>query len=181
MIFRKIVLLGHILLSGLQSSASGADTTKHSLNYLSGVSVIPNAVTNTSNGRRVNFIKVIGAGYQYQINKKWGVLAMGELQTESYMVTQNNEIRLRENIFMLLGGFSYELLPHLEVYAGAGAEVERNFTVPLLQIGVEYHLHIANNWYVSPELSYDLSEIQQSITGAFKFTRKFGSIKHLPD
>lgn len=152
---------------------------KHAIHYLNGMTLIPEVISETHEGKKMNFINTIGVSYQYQFTAQYAAMIITDLEMENYMLSNEDEIYFRENVVMVLLAGSYEPFPQIEVFAGAGVEFERGFHIGVAKFGVEYHLHIANDWYVSPEITMDVNKLHHTYTGAFKFTRKFGKIlKH---
>ncbi|MDR9398559.1 hypothetical protein [Salibacter sp.] len=149
---------------------------KHAIHYLNGLTLLPDAITESHEGKQLNFINTIGVSYQYQFDPKFAAMVITDLEMESYMLRSNEELYFRENVLLVVLAGSYEPTQHLEIFAGAGVEFESSQNLAVARFGIEYHFHIANDWYVSPELTMDITDLQYTYTGAFKFTRKFGKI-----
>ncbi|KAB1065175.1 hypothetical protein [Salibacter halophilus] len=149
---------------------------KHAIHYLNGLTLLPDAITESHEGKQLNFINTIGISYQYQFDSRFAAMIITDLEMESYMLKSDEELYFRENVLLVVLAGSYEPTPHLEIFTGAGIEFESSENFAVARFGIEYHFHIANDWYVSPELTMDITEIQNTYTGAFKFTRKFGKV-----
>ena len=81
-----------------------------------------------------------------------------DLELNNYEVDFEGDRLPRENA--LVTGFvaGYEILPRLGLIFGPGVEFERNKTLFILRVGLEYAIMLGNSWELFPALNYDFKQ-----------------------
>ncbi len=148
---------------------------RHSFSFFNGYVLIPNSYeTGAEIESKVIFVGLIGIDYKYYWAPKFNTGLVYELELGQYFIQDEGSPVPRENVqvFTLLAG--YEILPKLEIFIGPGFEYEIHKDYFILKVGLEYELLIANDWYFSPEISYNYKEVYESLVIGVHFRKKFG-------
>ncbi len=130
------------------------------------------------NDNGLNVLPTYGLEVEYWINKKWAVGFKGDIEIATYIIEKReNEVEIERERPLILttpvffkpwetNGFIFMLGPGIEI------EKEENFFV--VRMGVAYDVHLSHNWYVAPELIYDIKGgFINSFTAAIGFGKRF--------
>jgi hypothetical protein len=97
---------------------------KHHLSVVGGVTLIPEGKEEP--GDDFVLAPTLGVEYEYEINHRWAMAGMADVEFEEYAVDMDGGDLKRENVFILAVVAMYQVVPRFLVYAGPGYEIETN-------------------------------------------------------
>ena len=68
---------------------------------------------------------------------------------------------------------SYEF-HHVGISLGPGIEYEKTKSYPVLRLGMEYSLYVANGWWIIPEVSVEYKDVYENYNIGVKLAKSFG-------
>ncbi|BDD07200.1 hypothetical protein [Aureibacter tunicatorum] len=162
---------------------------RHSISILNGLTFIPESISehdidqiqsNRLNVSSVNesprYVQTWGVNYQYKVNNRLGIGIINDIELEKYAISHSGDILARDNVIVSSLVVYYDIISGLEIFGGAGYEFERDNNLFVWKVGVEYNLFIANDFYVAPELAFDIRKEYWNYTFGFKLTKFFGKL-----
>ncbi len=117
-----------------------------------------------------------GFNYDYWFNEKFAIGLHNDLIGESFAIRRSdNGVALERDIpFTTLLVAIYKLDFGLAPLVGLGAELERNETLFVCHLGLEYGVEFAEVWEVGANLTYDFKlEAYNSLAYGFSLSRRF--------
>ncbi|MEH0154901.1 hypothetical protein V6R21_12220 [Limibacter armeniacum] len=121
------------------------------------------------------FVPTLGIDYFRRFADRWSVGVIADIELDQYFIKLPSLVNdlARENVVVLCLIASYEMLPGWDIYAGPGAELERNESFAVLKIGSEYEFIRGENWGIGPFFSYDFKGNGDDEYNAFEFGLSF--------
>ncbi len=111
-----------------------------------------------------------GFDYEYWFNPKWGLGLHTDLELQTFIIQADHAEEDLEREYPLV--VSLDLMHNpwkgLVLELGGGYEFDRNRGFWLVQVGVEYEIHLSKGWDVFPTVFYD-SRIQAYDTWTIAF------------
>jgi len=124
-------------------------------------------------------LPTIGVEYIRELNHRFGVGLVTELEIGSHIIQKNEEGEViaeveRESALLLLPSVFFKVYKGLTLTAGYGVEFEKKENLALSKVGVEYSLKMHNpKWLILPSVSWDHTElfdgIVYGITAGYSF------------
>lgn len=95
-----------------------------------------------------------GVGLEYELNERWLLVFLTELEIMSYIVELGEGEELeREFPVITVLGFGYEFLPRAVLDVGFGREFEKTESFNLLHLAASYNFELPDNWSAGPGIS----------------------------
>ena len=158
---------------------------RHSVSYFNGLTFVPNSAAINAEDDTVNIelnerqhVPCFGFVYQYNFNHKWSMGGFVEFELSRYYISDDGVPLARENIFVVGIPFYFEPFQHFEVFVAPAYEFERHKNLAVVRFGLEYDLYIANDWWIAPEVVFDLKEKYFNYAFAIKLKKTFGKVIH---
>ncbi|WP_067144703.1 hypothetical protein [Pseudotamlana agarivorans] len=154
---RTILTALFLLLIILHLSAQEGEEKRNQVNLVFGYTHIPSAYEEGEKEKAV-FVPTIGVDYFRELNEKWVVGAVLDLELANYLVKFNRE-DLERNRALLIGVLAgYELSEHWGVMAGPAIEFEENKNLFVMRLATEYKIDLGESWLLLPALNFDFKE-----------------------
>lgn len=98
-----------------------------------------------------------GFDYEYWFNQKWGLGLHTDLELQTFVLTSSDseEDLVRDYPLVVSLDGLYNPWKGLVLELGGGYEFEPHKGFWLLQLGLEYEMHLHHNWDIFPTLFYD--------------------------
>jgi len=129
---------------------------KHHVSVLVGITYIPEGEINPDD--EFVLAPTIGAEYEYELNHRWALAGMMDLELKDYGVESGGKLLQRENVFIIAAVAMYRALPSLLVYLGPGYEFETHESFFVVRVGIKYEIEIKDNWGIAPTVEVDFKE-----------------------
>lgn len=116
-----------------------------------------------------------GIEIQYNFTHKFFAKWTNEIEFLSYTLKdEDGEKQIRDNAFLSIVTFGYDVIDKLAIIAGAGYEIEKSKNLWVCRFGMEYTIPFAKNWELSPEILYDIKkDSHTAITWGVGFGYRF--------
>ena len=94
--------------------------------------------------------------YDYWLSNKWAIGLQNDIVLESFII-ENHESELIERSYPLsvVPVAMYKAGKHVSIIGGVGAEFSKGHTLTLTRLGMEYGVHLHNNWEIGAALVWD--------------------------
>lgn len=162
-IFRIILLVFCISMNYSLAQEEGVvkneeeEEGKFGLALVLGYTYIPQARTEEGM-TETEYLPTIGLDLFYYPAERWKLGLVIDLELNKYEVDFEGERLPRENPFVTGLVAGYELFPRFGLLFGPGIEFERNKTLFILRLGLEYMIRLGNSWELFPALNYDFKQ-----------------------
>ncbi|WP_200975303.1 hypothetical protein [Echinicola sp. 20G] len=117
------------------------------------------------------FVPAVGFDYFRKIHERWEIGMMWDWELDHYIVISEELERERAMLFALVA--NYELTEKWAVFAGGGAEFEKNENLAIFRLGTEYAIEMQNNWEFVPALMFDFKKGYDTWSLSLGFCKKF--------
>ena len=133
------------------------EESKNQLTLVLGYTHIPDAYEEGKLNESV-FVPTIGIDYFRELNEKWFVGVVIDLELGNYLVNFNKEELERESALIIGALAGYEILENWSLMVGPAIEFEENKSLFVIRAGTEYRFPLQNNWSILPSFNYDFKE-----------------------
>ena len=140
-----------------EASEEIGNEPKNQITFVLGLTHIPDAFEEGELSESV-FVPTIGIDYFRELNEKWIVGAVLDLELGNYLVDFQREEIKRESAFVIGVLAGYEVLKNWALLAGPAIEFEKNKNLFVFRASTEYRFELENNWGILPSLNYDFKE-----------------------
>ena len=145
---------------------------KNQITVVIGYTHIPDAFEEGKLNESV-FIPTIGVDYFRELNEKWFVGLVLDLELGNYLVNFKRE-ELERNSALVIGALAgYEVAKNWALLAGPAIEFEKNKNLFVFRAGTEYRFKLENNWSILPSVNYDFKEEYSSWSLSVGVAKKF--------
>jgi len=134
-----------------------SEEQKNQITLVLGYTHIPEAFEEGEFNKSV-FVPTIGIDYFRELNEKWFIGVVLDLELGNYLIGFNQEELERESALIIGALAGYEILENLSLMAGPGIEFEKNKNLFVFRVGTEYRFPLNNNWSILPSFNYDFKE-----------------------
>ncbi|KAB1068457.1 hypothetical protein F6U93_07075 [Tamlana haliotis] len=144
-------------LSAQESNEAERSETKNQINFVIGYTHIPRAF---EDGREEDpvFVPTIGIDYFRELNEKWVLGLVMDLELTDYALEFNGDHLPRENAFLVGVIAGYELSEHWGIMAGPAIEFEDHKDLFVFRLATEYKIDLGESWLLLPSFNYDFKE-----------------------
>lgn len=129
---------------------------KHLVVLATGYTFIPKATSIGGTEPNGVFVPSIGMDYFYKLSPKFEIGTMIDLELGDYLIFEKD--LSREKAFLVLAVGSYRLFPNVNVFTGAGIELEKHEHLGVFRLGAEYTFRLNNDWVIGPGFFYDIKK-----------------------
>lgn len=136
-----------------------------------GYSYVPEGAALDENQSDGIFVPSIGIDYKRRISEKWALALFTDLELDHYLIIDKDFER--ERAFIAVLGANYEIAEGLGSFAGAGAEFEKNESLWILRLGIEYGFNLGKNWVMVPSIFCDWKEQYTTFSSSIGVSYKF--------
>jgi hypothetical protein len=152
---------------------------RHKASLLFGDAVVHGVHNSQTGNEQYELVPSFGIDYEYWLTHKWAVGAYNEIVFSNILVEQDEEEYIERETSMLFSGVViFEPVKRFTLFAGAGAEIEQNETLPVAYMGIEYAFIRCDDWEVSVSTGYINKELYDAFTFGIVIGRRFG--KNIP-
>lgn len=130
---------------------------KNQITFVFGYTHIPDAFEEGKLNESV-FVPTIGIDYFRELNEKWFVGVILDLELGNYIVNFEREELKRESAVIIGALAGYEIAKNLALLVGPALEFEKNRNLFVFRAGAEYRFELENNWGILPSFNYDFKE-----------------------
>lgn len=130
---------------------------KNQITVVFGYTHIPDAFEEGKLNESV-FVPTIGVDYFRELNEKWFIGVVLDLEFGNYLVNFKREELERESAFVVGALAGYEVLENWAFMAGPAIEFEKNKNLFVFRASTEYRFKLENDWAILPSLNYDFKE-----------------------
>jgi len=155
-----------------QEEIENNEEPKNQLTFVFGYTHIPDAYEEGKLNESV-FVPTIGIDYIRELNEKWFVGVVLDLELGNYLVEFNKEELERDSAFIVGALAGYEVVENWSLMAGPAIEFEKNKSLFVFRAGTEYRFELENNWGILPSLNYDFKEEYSTWSINIGITKKF--------
>jgi len=150
----------------------------HKLSLFTGYGLIPGAIDEETEEKRMKVIPVLGLDYDYWFNHKFGLGLHSDLELSSYSVEKDDHDYIsREYAFVSAVIFLYEPIQGWSLFGGPGYEFEQQHNFALFKIGTDVSKSFEQGWSVGISASYDIKEVNSSLTFGVIVGKRLGKSK----
>ncbi|WP_298536357.1 hypothetical protein [uncultured Algibacter sp.] len=156
---KLLFITAFLVLSGnlfSQETLGEESELKNSFLLNFGYTHVPGGEELEGGGNSGVFVPAIGLDYAREINERWELLLMLDLELGKYLV-RSKELN-RENAFMVLGGASYRVLESIHLLGGLGVEFEKNENLFVTRLGGEYIHELKGPWGLMTGVYWDYKQ-----------------------
>ncbi|MBU2949137.1 porin family protein [Tamlana agarivorans] len=161
-----------IQLSAQENSEFEVRENKNQINFVIGYTHIPSAFEDGKEEGPV-FVLTIGIDYFRELNEKWVLGFVMDLELGDYSLDFNDDQLDRENAFLVGIIAGYELSEHWGVMAGPAIEFEGNKDLFVFRLTTEYKIDLGESWLLLPSFNYDFKEEYSSWNLSVGVGKKF--------
>jgi hypothetical protein len=170
--FLIISLLSFNIYAQVESENQESEESKNQITVVLGYTHIPSAFEEGKLNESV-FVPTIGIDYFRELNEKWFIGAVLDLELGDYIVNFNREELERESALIIGVLVGYEVAENLALMAGPAIEFEKNKNLFVIRAGTEYRFELENDWSILPSLNYDFKEEYSSWSINVGVAKKF--------
>lgn len=172
-----ILLVSNIQLAAQEAEPDNKDRSQwehdhsHLLGADFGITFVPLGNQLEGTDARGLWAPMVGLDYFYRISRRWGAGFIGAIELDHYVVTDDQVER--ENALNLTLVGMYTPARYLDLFLGGGIEIEQHDNLAVLRLGLQYSMHLGQNWAVVPKLYFDFKENYNTWTFSLSLARKF--------
>lgn len=141
----------------LPTLAQEGEGQRNQINFVFGYTHIPSAFEEGEYEKDV-FVPTIGVDYFRELNEKWVLGAVLDLELANYLVEFSREHLERDSALLIGVLAGYELSEHWGVMAGPVIEFEDNKNLFVMRLALEYKVTLGKSWLLLPAFTVDFKE-----------------------
>ncbi len=98
----------------------------------------------------------IGLNFKYWIDDKFAIGWYNNIVARTFVVNSDSHQDLdREYPFITSFVGIFKPWKNLSFFAGPGVEIEKNQSLFVIRLGIDYAFSLSNDWYISPRFIFD--------------------------
>ncbi len=117
------------------------------------------------------YVPSIGIDYFRKVSPKLEIGTMVDLELSDYLIIKKDLNRSKALVLTAIA--SYNPLKNVNIFAGAGIELEKHKNLGVLRFGGEYAFMMKDDWVLAPGFFYDVKEGYNTWSIALAFGREF--------